>query len=357
MMRHRLATRLAPALLCVASMLAAFGLGAAPAMATDDVPTAGGNGTITATFHYKGQPVADSHFLLYKIADWDEKNQDAKLSESITDEFKTNAYKDVKWEQLDAMSGIDRDGSARSASEWKNLAGQLYGYLKLNGFATKTVADGNTNAEGVVSFTGLSDGVYFLVSPLSSAPKAVSSAQLISIPQGTAAQYADRQVSVNVKGEAANGNDPIKVTKIWDDGNAADRPTSVTMTLYYKYDEEGGYEKYQTVELNASNNWTYQWDRLPETLDYEVIEVDVPDGYTVSREVDHVDKDHSDWTFTNHKTHSDQPPTVTTVSVPPVASNDTPAHTGAEIAAVLAIGVASLILGVLLVIKARRAEV
>ncbi|MEE1324715.1 MAG: Cna B-type domain-containing protein [Bifidobacteriaceae bacterium] len=360
MTRHRLAARFAPALLCMLAMLAAFGFGAAPASAAEN-----GEGTITANYFYKGQPVDGSEFLLYKVADWDWK-QDTKLSDQLTPAFQSDTYKDVDWNLLDTKYEADENGEMPYAEDWYKLASTLFNVMKLDGFEnTVRAAEAATDANGQVTFGDLTDGVYFLVSPLSSLPKAVYSAQLVSVPESSEkAATGDRAVSVTVKANPWSGNDPIHVKKIWDDGNATDRPSSIQVTLYYQYDEDGDFEKYETVELNAANNWSYEWARLPESMDYVVRETTVPTGYSMNMTVDRVSDTTSYWTITNTKpvtpvtppatsTTTPNTPTVTTAST---TVNSTPAQTGASIATVLAVGVSALLLGVVLIVKARRTE-
>ncbi|KFI63195.1 Cna B-type domain-containing protein [Bifidobacterium cuniculi] len=347
MTRHTIASRLAPALLCVASMLATLGFGAAGAVA-DELPPedTDAKGSITATFEYNGEKVEGSEFYLYKVANWDKDNPDEPLSSQLTDEFKDEVFKDVNWSLLDTKYEADENGNKPFAEDWYDLATTLFQTMKANQFGSDYVATGTTDADGVVTFTGLSDGVYFLISPLYALPKAVYSAQLVSVPEGTAAEYEGRQVQVSVKGTPWSGKDPIHVKKIWNDSNAPDRPTSIKVTLFYQFDEDGPFEEYETVELNAANNWSYEWTRLPESMDYVVQETEVPEGYTMHMEVDRVSATTSYWTITNTKPAT---PTPT-----PPAPTPTPAQTGAEIATLCAVAGAALVIGVLMIVKARR---
>ena len=71
----------------------------------------------------------------------------------------------------------------------------------------------------------------------------------------------------------------ISVTKVWDDGNSADRPASVKVQLLANGEPCG-----EPVELSADNDWTYVWevahlDADGKEITYTVKELSVPDGY------------------------------------------------------------------------------
>jgi LPXTG-motif cell wall-anchored protein len=79
----------------------------------------------------------------------------------------------------------------------------------------------------------------------------------------------------------------FNVTKSWNDKNDQDgkRPTNVKVQLYANGKEIGA-----PVELNATNNWTYNWQDLDEMSNgqkivYTVKEVSTPSGYTSTQNV------------------------------------------------------------------------
>lgn len=66
-----------------------------------------------------------------------------------------------------------------------------------------------------------------------------------------------------------------QVVKIWDDASYEDqRPTQITVELL----ENGSV--YDTVTLNAQNEWTHRWDGLNSDSRWTIREVDVPEHYT-----------------------------------------------------------------------------
>ena len=70
-----------------------------------------------------------------------------------------------------------------------------------------------------------------------------------------------------------------KVLKVWDDEAGSDRPAEVVVQLLC----DG--EVYDTVTLNAENNWRYTWSELDDSYTWTVVEEECK-GYTVSVERD-----------------------------------------------------------------------
>ncbi|MFP7707697.1 Cna B-type domain-containing protein [Trueperella sp. LYQ141] len=76
----------------------------------------------------------------------------------------------------------------------------------------------------------------------------------------------------------------VRVTKSWV-GDETKRPDSVKVQL-----ERDGEALGDVIELNAENNWVYRWTELErdradgEPYVYTVVEVDVPEGFSLTRE-------------------------------------------------------------------------
>lgn len=66
----------------------------------------------------------------------------------------------------------------------------------------------------------------------------------------------------------------ISVRKVWSGDDGKDRPDSVTVTLY------NGDVAYDSVRLGAWNNWSYSWKDLNAYGNWQVIETNIPRGYT-----------------------------------------------------------------------------
>lgn len=73
----------------------------------------------------------------------------------------------------------------------------------------------------------------------------------------------------------------ITVRKVWDDADAEDveRPESVEVQLL-----QNGRPYGSTVTLDEDNDWYYRWSNLSSSSQWEIAEVGVPEGYTVSVE-------------------------------------------------------------------------
>lgn len=89
----------------------------------------------------------------------------------------------------------------------------------------------------------------------------------------------------NITNSYTPGETSASVTKIWDDADNQDgiRPESITVALL-----ANGTPTNKTVTLTAANNWTQTITGLPEKADGEYItytwtEVDVPEGYSLTR--------------------------------------------------------------------------
>ncbi len=164
-----------------------------PAQADDTEDT----GSITITYQYKNSAVQDAIFYLYCVTDWNESSSETPLSQMVTEDFRT-AYPNVTWTLLDSQH----------AEEWRQLTTTLFLNMKQDGFDhVSAVATGTTDASGIVTFPGLSDGVYLAISPLGAPPQAVYSAQLISLPVNSDTEQDSRQVSVAAKPTPWNGTD------------------------------------------------------------------------------------------------------------------------------------------------------
>ncbi len=68
----------------------------------------------------------------------------------------------------------------------------------------------------------------------------------------------------------------LTVNKSWSGDSESKRPTSVTVALY------NGSKEYQTVTLDVSNNWSYTWQKLDASGNWQILESNIPNGYTPS---------------------------------------------------------------------------
>ena len=104
-----------------------------------------------------------------------------------------------------------------------------------------------------------------------------------------------------------------RVLKVWNDGGSISRPAQISVTLL----KDG--EPYETVDLNAENNWRYAWDELDGSSDWQIVESSGSGGYTVSVSLQGV-------TFVVTNSYSPPPP-VNPPGGPPDGTSDNPPDT------------------------------
>ncbi len=142
------------------------------------------------------------------------------------------------------------------------------------------IANGFTDSDGVLVFDGLEEGLYLLSGHILHVDDTiyVPSTMLFEINRTDASldwnaypKFVYRTMSSNEV--------QYTVKKVWlnEDGEPYDTTTSITVELYRDR------ELYDSVVLNAENNWTYQWLGLDQ-YEWRVREVEIPEGFTVAYE-------------------------------------------------------------------------
>ena len=143
---------------------------------------------------------------------------------------------------------------------------------------TVELADGTQVYSGPAHMPGLEQSV-----PLGDvrSGETLELAVTLEVPAGLGDAYANRLGEVDWVFVIEAKDDPVSiaVTKVWDDGGAADRPSFCVVEL------RNSGEPVERRTLNASNAWTYRWDGLDFEGDWSVAEVDVPSGYAPSYSV------------------------------------------------------------------------
>lgn len=166
------------------------------------------------------------------------------------------------------------------SKDWPELASTLDVYVSMNGTVpTQTVI---TDHQGRAIFSGLKTGFYLVVGdPVEGNGKMyVPQPVMISLPilqdgEWTYDMIANAKYDVIPEG---SGDDffELRVVKIWEVSKSEKHPTEVKIQLL----KDG--QVWDTVTLNEDNNWRYIWSDLEEGSLWQVMEVDVPKGYTVS---------------------------------------------------------------------------
>ena len=180
-------------------------------------------------------PLVGQRFDLYLVAEPDENGQ-----LTATEQFRNFDLN---------IDGTDEDG-------WKALASTLEGYVLRDGLAP--AAGAATDEQGLAAFQ-LPCGLYLITTGLHTQNGLIYETE----PKFESAP------------EEQPETETLKVLKVWeDDGNKDNRPRKITIQLL----RDG--EVYDTVTLNAENNWRYDWTDLESGHKWNVTEQE-QEGYSV----------------------------------------------------------------------------
>lgn len=222
------------------------------------------NSALSLTISYVdgATPISGAEFSVYKIADAE-----------ATGELSVNA----------AFKGYGVEGLINDDASWSILASTLESFVLKDGVSP--LYTGTTDADGKLIFPPegkeLTPGLYLIVGArhelngnyYDPAPFVV---MLPAYDSGSDAWLYD--VTANVKFDRVPADTESvarKVIKVWDDKGAENsRPKEIKVSLL----RDG--EVYETVTLNAENNWRYEWTALDASFSWRVCEDSVPDGYT-----------------------------------------------------------------------------
>ena len=169
------------------------------------------------------------------------------------------------------------------SSGWRALAQTLDAYVGRDSLAPFKTAV--TDAAGKAAFEHLPVGLYLVTGDRyeegdhTYIPEAFM-ASLPGLGQETDEWIYDMTAACKYNSDQDSGEDGSlsrKVLKVWnDDGHESKRPESIRVQLL----KDG--QVYDTVTLNAENNWRHTWSDLDKDSNWEVTEYDTPSGYTVS---------------------------------------------------------------------------
>lgn len=225
------------------------------------------------------------------------------------------------------IADSDDSGSYRLTSDFKKIGGNAEDFCSaekcssnvklLDSFIEKNKPDAVTSKvtekDGIIDFTGLTDGIYFVkqmntkedFQKLGYTYKTDS--YLVILPW-TTGEFT-RNIICKPKGKTNYPEDRTKIVvyKVWKDNNdkAGRRPDSIKVGIYC----DGKLQEKKT--LSAANNWTCQWKNLDNSRKWKVKELDVPDGYTSE-----ITSQESTYTITNTFTPTVTPGTSDTPNTP-----------------------------------------
>lgn len=187
-----------------------------------------------------------------------------------------------------------------------------------------------TDKAGRLTFAGVEDGLYLVVSDSVKVEGAAGAAavggtpdedsywqcasanMLVAMPQDGVSN-GSRELAIEPKTECSTQLKPTlerTVRKVWNDRNDSDgkRPEAITVKLL----RDG--VVFEEVKLNDSNKWAHSWTGLSSAHQWAVVEASVPSGYATLSDVEG-----DTTTITNTHTPPETPPAHTGSAVQSVA--------------------------------------
>lgn len=159
--------------------------------------------------------------------------------------------------------------------DFSDMASTLESVILRDEIAPSAIA--KTDENGVANFEKLPVGLYLVLGERHIQGKFSYDAlpYLLMLPERTAENTWNYDVTAQSKhtSEALPETVTRKVLKVWKDSGEANRPKEVTVQLF----RDG--KLYDTVTLNAENNWRHTWEDLDGASVWKVAEKKVS-GYT-----------------------------------------------------------------------------
>lgn len=248
------------------SVLAVLLLLPVQAMAAGSIDT-GRDVSLTISYQDGNTPLTGAGFDLYMIATVDE-------------------YGELTTAEAFRQFNVDIRGKDDAA--WKALASTLEGYVLRDGIAPTD--SGKTDQQGLLTFPNqaerLEQGLYLVLGHRHTQSGRIYDATPFMVLLPTQDKEAnDWLYDVIVKPKHESRPEPEnpddntitrKVLKVWaDEGHEKERPKEVIVQLL----RDG--KVYETVTLNAANNWRYTWEDLDDRYQWTIVEKELED-YTVT---------------------------------------------------------------------------
>ena len=232
---------------------------------------------------------------------------------------------DVRFVLTGDFAGYNVDLDGLTSTGWASLAQTLRGYVFLDGI--QPLRTGVSDETGRLTFSDLPVGLYLVDGERIASAEDDGYRQpapfMICLPNweqstdpetGTVSGGWQYNVAARPKYTTLDGETVMRrVLKVWNDGGSISRPAQISVTLL----KDG--EPYETVDLNAENNWRYAWDELDGSSDWQIVESSGSGGYTVSVSLQGV-------TFVVTNSYSPPPP-VNPPGGPPDGTSDNPPDT------------------------------
>ncbi len=261
------------------------------------------NISLTITYLDEGAPLVNAEFDIYLVATVDAQN---KITPTPSFRGYSVNYQNTSTEALRA------------------LATTLEGYILRDNIPT--TGTGRTDSEGKVYFPNngvrMQPGLYMAMGQrhIQSGVRYDASPFMIFLPhQNEDTEEWDYDVTVNTKHDSGtvpkDPENPVfverKVLKVWNDkGYEHKRPKQVVVQLLRDT------TVFDTVILNAENNWRFRWEGLDDKYKWTVVENE-PEDYTVQ-----MTREGITFVATNTYTEGDTPGPVTTTRPSPTTVPD-----------------------------------
>ena len=206
-------------------------------------------------------PCNDTHFQIFKVA-----SVSAYGEYTLVEDFKNYAV---------SLNPSDKEG-------WRALASTLSGYAARDNLMPQR--SGSTDIQGQLVFAELTPGLYLVVGESCFAGKYryTPSPILIALPSLDEFGKWVTEVVVSPKYIRDPDKDTVarEVIKIWKNDKSGQRPDYIDVQLL----RDG--KIWDTVKLDENNSWRHTWKNLDAKHTWQVVEKDVPDGYSVTVQLD-----------------------------------------------------------------------
>ncbi len=193
-------------------------------------------------------------------------------------------------------------------AEWDDITTTLESYItadKITPYATVS-----TDENGEASFPKIETGLYLVLGTIVDMETAIYTFKtfLAAVPSPDAEGNPIYEVEAIPKHDVFIPEpDEIeyKVVKQWkDEGNGESRPNEVEIEIY----KDGELQSKQI--LNAETNWSYRWVTIDDGSKWQVVERNVPEGYSVT-----VNENQTTFTVVNTYVAPPSPPQTGDTSV------------------------------------------
>lgn len=256
---------------------------------------------LTLTYKNEKTPVEGMTLELYQVYDMSDAVRFTPTEEfkaAYEDEFHFNIY-DPYWQVTNGDGTV-----AENQVNWKLMTSTLEGLILRDKADEKVdppkpVETLTTDANGQV-FVGkdgnLKPGLYLVKGEAYEVGRYTYIPQTFLVALPHLLENDTWQYEVNADGKMQTDYDPpasttsYTVVKEWEipEESEVEQPNSVTVQLLHNG------EVYDETTLSEENNWQHTWNRLSRHGTWQVVEVDVPEGFTVS-----VDQTGKTFTVTN----------------------------------------------------------